>query len=143
MSSLAIAQRLDFMKNSLSLVRERPVLGYGTGSFAREYAALADRTGIWATDNPHNEYLLIAVQLGVIGLFMFLFLFFEQWRYSYRLAPEEKWLAQGLVVTMALGCLVNSFLLDFHEGHFYAYFTALLFSSLNGGGAAEDLPESS
>lgn len=125
-SATDVGLRLEWYVNSVELLQERPVLGYGTGSFVNEYGRLARRKGIVATENPHNEYLVIGVQLGGVGMVAFLLLFIAQWRQAGRLDPEEGRLAQALVVTMALGCLANSFLLDMQEGHFYAFFTALL-----------------
>ena len=44
---------------------------------------------------------------------------------------EKKYLAQGLVVLILIGCIFNSLLMDSRDGHFWAYFSALLFSDLS------------
>ena len=129
-SRTGVGYRLEFMKNSLRLWSQAPLIGHGTGSFPLEYALLANQLGVPATVNPHNEYLLIAVQTGIIGSGLFLGLLLMQLYYSRRLpAPWDK-LAQGLAVTMGVGCLLNSFLLDSLEGHFFALLTALCFAPL-------------
>lgn len=124
----SIALRLEFLKNGAILSLQNPILGGGTGSFEQAYRQLAKRTGIRFTNNPHNEYLMISVQWGALGLAIFLYLLYQQWRLSYKLNQENQWLAQGLVMSMVIGCLVNSLLLDFTEGHLYAYFTALFYA---------------
>lgn len=132
----SIGQRLDFAKTSLALFSRRPLWGYGTGSFEKEYKKMSQQMGTYKTDNPHNEYLLIAVQLGLIGLIMFIYLLAMQWKYS-RSLKSEIVLAKGFVLIMAIGSLLNSMLLDSGEGHFFAYFTAVLFASINSGAGKE------
>lgn len=123
-----VGLRLEFYNNSLELVMKRPVFGSGTGSFAGEYAALAGEKGIVATDNPHNEYLNLGVQLGLAGVGLFFVLLAVQWWAAGRMEDRQAMTARALIVAMALGCLANSFLMDSHEGNFYAFFSALFFS---------------
>lgn len=126
----SIGQRLIMWKTALRIIADHPVIGAGTGSFAGEYAKKTQGYPATPTGNPHNEYLLIAGQLGVTGLCGFLFLFYRQWRASIALSAPYGFAAQGLVLSMAVGCLFNSFLYDFGEGHFYAIFGGLMFSEL-------------
>ncbi len=88
-------------------------------------------TGKTETRNPHNEFLLITVQIGIAGLAALLWLFWLQWRLAPRLAsPLECHLARGLVLTMIIGCMLNSMLLDHTEGLLYAWLTGLLYAGL-------------
>lgn len=121
--------RLEFYRNTLGLIMRHPVLGGGTGSFIPEYAELAKEKALYPTNNPHNEFLLITTQVGLLGLVLLLMLGYRQWRMSYGLRPEYVAAAQGLVVTMAVGSLFNSLLLDSTEGHFYALLTGICFGS--------------
>ncbi len=130
-SHTSLGQRYQYFTKSLQLFASAPVIGHGTGSFGHQYAKLSESTTHTSTDNPHNEYLLIAVQTGSLGLALFLLLLAVQFKYSGRLVLREAWLAQGITLTMAVGCLFNSFLLDSTEGHFYAFFTALFFANLD------------
>jgi len=131
MASSSTGLRLDFYKNSLKLIAKHPILGTGTGSFAHSYNTLTQGTGTPAADNPHNEYLLIAAQLGLVGLAAFLFMGYRQWQIAGSLQPPYREAAQGLVIAMAAGCLFNSFLLDHSEGYFYVVVTGVLFSGFN------------
>ncbi|MGH8570830.1 MAG: O-antigen ligase family protein, partial [Gammaproteobacteria bacterium] len=80
--------RLEFYSNTLGLIMRHPVLGGGTGSFIPEYAELAKEKALYPTDNPHNEFLLITTQVGLLGLVLLLMLGYRQWRMSYGLRPE-------------------------------------------------------
>ena len=74
---------------------------------------------------------MIAAQLGVIGLLSFIWLLYSQYRLAGKLPPMYSRAAQGLVLAMAVGCLFNSFLRDHGEGHFFAIYAGLLFSSFS------------
>ena len=127
----SVGLRLEFYRNSLEIMRDHPVFGVGTGGFPKAYADQVKGTGMVPTPNPHNEYLLIAVQTGLVGLALLVCLFVLQLMLAQRLAtPLEAHLACGLVITMAVGCLFNSFLLDHTEGLLYAWLTGLLYGGL-------------
>lgn len=130
-ASTSAGYRMEFYRNTLTLIGKNPVFGTGTGSFPSAYAALVAGTGKTPSRNPHNEFMLITVQTGVIGLAAFLWLLWQQWRLAPQLpTPLERGLAQGLVVMMVIICLLNSALLDHTEGLLYAWLTALLYSGL-------------
>ncbi|MDE2681139.1 MAG: O-antigen ligase family protein, partial [Verrucomicrobiota bacterium] len=61
-------ERLQFYRNSLTLFSQAPVLGYGTGRFHEKYAEHVAGTKQVVTSNPHNEYLMVGVQSGLVGL---------------------------------------------------------------------------
>ncbi len=125
------AQRLEMYGTSLEIIREHPFFGVGTGGFPKAYAERASGNFIPDSRNPHNEYLLIAVHLGLPGLAALLCLFWMHWRLAPRLAsPLECQLARGLVLAIAAGCLFNSLLLDHTEGLLYAWLTGVLFAGL-------------
>lgn len=126
-------QRRGFYLNTLKIIGDHPVLGVGVGGFASAYAEKVRAPGILLTDNPHNEYLLVTVQLGVIGLAALLWLFVTQWRLAARLPTQrEILLAQGMVLAFMVGCLFNSFLTDYDEGVCFAWISGLLFSGVYG-----------
>lgn len=128
-TNTSMGQRLTFWKHSLTLISEHPWLGHGTGSYPIEYLKVASKTDI-ASSNPHNEYLMITVQIGIAGLSLFLAFLFSQYRYSLKLVNESKWLAQGVLVALATNSLFNSSILDFTEGHWFTAMIALCFATL-------------
>jgi O-antigen ligase len=127
----SIGLRLEYYRNSIAIVGDHPVAGAGTGSFPKAYAEKTRGTGVDQPGNPHNEYLLVAMQTGLIGLVLLFHLFWQHWRLAPRLAtPLETHLAHGLLVTIAVGCLFNSLLLDHTEGLLFAWMTGLLYGGL-------------
>ena len=120
--------------NALKVFLEDPWVGTGTGSY-KQAIKLKQKDFYNRTDhlkNPHSEYLNIAVQLGLLGLVSLLYLFSIQGFYSFKVQDkEQKYLAQGLVILILVGCTFNSSLMDARDGHFWAFFSALLFSNFN------------
>lgn len=126
----SIGLRLIMWQTASRIVLEHPIFGAGTGSFKDEYAKNDyDHSEVHSV-NPHNEYLLIAAQLGLIGLSGFLLLLYRQWILAKKLSYPYSVASQGLVLVMTVGCMFNSLLFDFGEGHFYAIFAGVLFSGL-------------
>lgn len=121
--------RMDFWVHSLGFIREAPLLGVGTGGYAARYKQLAveeNLTGGRVSDNPHNEYLLLASQQGLIGLALLLALWGVQWRDAERQSQERRDLTRALLLLIATGDMFNSFLLDNFEGHFYLLLSVAL-----------------
>lgn len=112
----SIGLRIAFAKHSYDLIIQRPWFGHGTGSFATEYT----KTGgpqLSANEcnlgDPHNSYLHLAVQIGLVGLAVFLLWLACQWRDSLRMSLADQRLGQGaLLVFATANCLVAAFVLN-------------------------------
>jgi O-antigen ligase len=124
------ALRYDFLRNSSQITLQSPLIGHGTGSFKFVYQEFVLNHAVhrYFSENPHNEYLMIAVQWGGLGLLLWLLLLFLLWRNTCDYPPLWQWQARGFVLAIIVGSLVNSLLLDTTEGHLFAYLTALFFS---------------
>jgi O-antigen ligase len=128
----SIGLRLEFYKNSLQIIRKNLYIGVGTGGFKKAYASQVKNTFMVKTDNPHNEYLMITVQLGFLGLCVLFFLFYSQWRLAARLPKTFDTLAaRGLLITIMSASLVTSTLFDHTERLLYFWMSAVLFAGLN------------
>jgi O-antigen ligase len=124
--------RLDYYTNTLAIIGDHPIVGVGTGGFDKAYGEKIRGTGMAHSNNPHNQYLLITAQLGVLGLALLLYLFITHWRMAGLLPTAlEQNLARGTLLTIASGSLFNSLLLDHAEGLFFAWMTGVLFAGLN------------
>ena len=128
----SIGLRLEFMKYGFQLFSERPVFGYGTGSFKSQYERLAEAKGLkHKTAHPHNEFLMTGVQTGLVGVGVLLYFIFCQFKYSLQLNPPYKNLGMGLSVLTFTACMGNSILLDHTSGVFHHLFYGSLFFSLD------------
>lgn len=130
-------KRLETWSNSLELIRERPLFGFGTGGFAAAYARQVEGTGMDPARHAESQYLDTAAQLGLVGFIALVGLFASQWQWAARLATcTETTLARGLVILMVIGCLFNPFLRDHSEALFYAWLSGLLYAGLRSGRGA-------
>jgi O-antigen ligase len=62
--------RFWFYQNTMQLLKKHWMVGAGTGDFPAEYAKINTLQSpiMPNTDNPHNQYLLVTSQFGMIGL---------------------------------------------------------------------------
>lgn len=128
-ASSSVGTRLGYYYQSLGLIAERPLLGYGTGGFSKAYASRSGGSESAPTENPHNQYLLVAVQGGVVGLSALLALFALAWKYCQNLQnPSDRNAGSGLVLIYAINSVYNSPLLDHAEGLFFAFMLSIWLS---------------
>ncbi len=81
--------RLRLAEHTLDMVRERPLLGHGVGSWLGEWRKRV-QPGLLISihTTPHDEYLLVASQLGLVGIALLLWLLGGQlWR-AWRAGPD-------------------------------------------------------
>ena len=64
--------RVDAWHDGALLFLERPLTGVGAGGFLQ---ARVDRFGVWL--DPHNLYIHVFAELGIIGGFIFFFMFLK------------------------------------------------------------------
>ncbi|MEN8167225.1 MAG: O-antigen ligase family protein [Pseudomonadota bacterium] len=118
--------------NTLEVIAKSPWFGHGSGSFAVEYDKVVAATGRGIhSDNPHNEYMHLWAQIGLIGFVLFAILLWQMWRQAPRLEPPYNRHGEILVAAMAIGCLFNSFLMDHGEGSFFVVLTGIYFAGLS------------
>lgn len=110
----AMGERVVYMRNALELALERPIFGYGTGAFREAYARKVEgrpgREGI-KTHDPHNAYLNLWVQHGIVGLLVFLALLASALRHP----ASQPYRLLGLAV-LAAWCVTSLF-----NGHFSTF----------------------
>jgi O-antigen ligase len=129
----SIGSRLHFWKRSAQWLAGHPLLGAGTGGWAEAFYQATEGDDPFmhnrARDHPHNEYVHMAVQLGPLGLALFVAMLVAGWRGAARLPVPYPDLARGFVLAFAIGCLFSDFLRDSTEGHLWALLGGALFSA--------------
>lgn len=125
----SIGARVIFAKNTLSLIKDRPLLGYGTSSFKTTYGAYAaarysDWRGV-VTSDPHNQYLFVWLENGLMGLLLFFAYIYSAIRQGLNNQPYGAMAASFLVAVCATS-LFNSHFKTFPEGNLLAFFIGIL-----------------
>jgi len=105
--------RVIFWQNTLSILQDTPLTGHGLKSMALEYKKEISGKSGWEstiTRDPHNQYLLILVEQGAVGLIIFFCFIF----YCVKQKPERIYTHIGRSVLLVW--LGNSMF----NGHFSA-----------------------
>ena len=117
----SLGQRLAYWEASLAWIQRAPLLGNGTGSTKRLFAAeAAGKEGAWseAVRNPHNQTLYVAVQWGLVGSLLLYSMWFIHLS-LFRGTSFVAWIGACIVLQNMLSSLLNSHLFDFAEGWIY------------------------
>jgi len=68
--------RVAIIKDSLKMVVQRPVLGWGLGTFSVVYPSFRSFYSIFWVNEAHNDLVQMLVECGILGfILMFIFLF--------------------------------------------------------------------
>lgn len=116
-------QHLEFLRKSLTFIREAPFIGHGTGSIADLFRrAASTQTGAAgvATVNPHNQIFGVTIQLGLVGAAILLAMWIAHYL-LFRTAGWIAWCGTVVVVDNVVSSLVHSHLFDFTHGWLYVF----------------------
>ncbi len=123
--------RLDLWNTALQAIGEHPVAGSGVGSWSTQFNRLQREKDpahidIAGNGNPHQEFLLWGVQLGIPGILLFAALLFSMWRDTLKMATPYARAAQSTLLALAVACLFNSSVYDAQIGDFFCILIGLL-----------------
>lgn len=124
----SIGMRFEFAQKSLQLIGERPIAGFGTGSYSREFCRVAS-TPLWCQVghyNPHNQFLFFGVQLGLLGVLALLGWIATAAYVLLRVPASERTGGFVLLTTFVIHSLLDSPLYINTEGVWYPLGLGLL-----------------
>lgn len=128
--STSSGTRLNLWHRSLQSIAENPWRGTGVGSWNQEFNRLEARHApasfVRITGNPHQEYLLWGVELGMLGIALLCTVLLALYRDSLRLEQSARRATQSILAALALACLFNSALYDALIGDFFCVALALV-----------------
>ena len=116
--------------NSWDVIKKNPIIGVGTGDFPSEYKKINQINSPFlnSVTNPHNMYILVLTQLGLIGLVSMLSIFYYQIKLSFS-ASSRFYRDVGLALPLLF--LVLMFSDSYILGHFttlvYIFFSSFLY----------------
>jgi O-antigen ligase len=123
--------RLHAWRRSLQAIVEQPLTGHGVGSWTQSVKRIegADASKVFGSSpssNPHQEFLLWGVELGIGGTLLLLFLVAALVRDALRFAVPVRRATLSVVAVMVVGCMFNSSLYDALIGDFFCVTLGLL-----------------
>lgn len=124
----SVGTRIALMINSVELIKQNILYGVGTGDLLQEYAKINEKSKYRTpVMHPHNMYLLMMIEFGIIGLFVLLFLFATKIKISCLIEDEFQNFRFGFIVLFLVVMLSNSYLYTHHTMVLYIFFTSFLF----------------
>ena len=126
----SVGQRISYVANSWKVIVKNPIIGIGTGDFVTEYNKINRiyTPEVSETTNPHNMYILILMQIGLIGLVSFLSIFYYQIKWSYY--SKNKFFKDVGLTLPTLFLLImwsDSYLLGHYTTLMYIFFSSFLY----------------
>lgn len=108
----SIGFRYLWLKHGLNVLKKKPVLGYGAGSFkSTMYESLKKENLLYKKDlltqNPHNEFVSIIAQTGLIGFLLLLGFFYYFFKYL-----KESDIGLAVFFLVFISCFFNSVFFD-------------------------------
>jgi O-antigen ligase len=102
----SLGLRVEFAHNTLKIIEQAPVLGHGTGSFRANY------DGGRASHNPHNDFLWLWSEVGLLGPLGLLAVLAALVLSARELSKAQSTTVQAVALSMLIGTLGNSFFTD-------------------------------
>ncbi|MDB5846204.1 MAG: O-antigen polymerase [Polaromonas sp.] len=123
--------RLELWSTALETISAHPLAGTGIGSWSTQFNRLEREKNpahidITGNGNPHQEFLLWGVQLGIPGILLFTGLLVSMWRDTLKMATPCARALQSTLLALVVSCLFNSSLYDAQIGDFFCVLIGLL-----------------
>jgi len=125
--------RISSAINSWSIIKEHPVIGVGTGDYKNEFIKASIKNNLKLEDklvihNPHNMYVLILVQFGLLGLAAMLYLFYAQIKIAINSNEEfVKKIGIALPLLYLLIMLSDSYLMVHMTGLLFIFISSFVY----------------
>lgn len=110
--AVSVNSRIDLWKKAVKMIADYPILGAGPGT----YVSLIDRYSndpIPNTSYPHNSFLHMATEIGLLGLAAYLWILFKLFKTIFKqskanIANDQKYILLGLSAGL-MAFLIQSF----------------------------------
>ena len=127
----SMGQRIVFTKNTLDMIKNAPFIGVGTGDFPTAYIKinLTNSPAVKSTVQPHNMYLYVQAQLGLLGLASFFWIFYVQFRIA---ATSKDLFVHNVGIALPFLFLIimlsDTYLLGHFTSNLFILFSSFLYS---------------
>lgn len=114
-------QRLFYWQTSLQAIAEKPLLGYGPGSWNMQYRRFEGgrSPNSLTVSDPHQLFLLWAVEGGLVGLVLLSAVFLAIYRRSHALEKCDARTLQSILAALIISGMFNSMIFGIGMGDFF------------------------
>ena len=121
--------RIIMWKNTIQMIKTRPLLGYGTGGFEQGYTSVHKNDKQFLSHDPHNQFLKILTEYGTVGMLIFI-AFIVSFFFQSVQQPFYT-LGIGVLLAWSFTSMCSSHFSTFTEGRFLFLWCAIMLSPLN------------
>jgi O-antigen ligase len=122
-------ERLVYWQTSLKAITEKPFFGSGSGGWNAEFQRLTNHKlnqSFYNVDNPHQMFLLWAVEGGLIGLTLLLGVFVSIYLWSKTLASSDARSLQSALAALVVAGLTTSTIYGIGMGDYFCMLIGIL-----------------
>jgi O-antigen ligase len=124
----SVQERFIFMGDALKIVKDNLLLGVGGGGWDAEYRRY--RTFLYFTTEVHNHYLQVMVENGLLGFFVYIFIWILLLYNLYKRITENKRLVNKTIFILVISIFLHSFI-DFDLTYPLFYFLLWIFIGIS------------
>ncbi len=104
----SIKWRADIANKIIPLFQARPYLGYGYGSFSKVWDYNKGVENLFDnTSEAHNDYLKVAFESGLIGLFLYLCIFVTLMYHEFKTLLSGRWIHFSFILSILIYLIMS------------------------------------
>jgi len=129
--------RIAIYRNAIQMIKASPIIGHGANTFDKnykQYKEIPEYRGIVTADRiyAHNNFLHMAGEIGLLGLFFFLWFLYKLFKENSRIYKEQDDYFCKIVSISLIACLIAFLVNGLTESSLYYSRVALIFWYLAG-----------
>ena len=118
----SLGKRLELWNTYIKKIKDNKILGTGLGS-----VSYFKKTDITISENPHNYYLFVMTEFGIVGLLLLVNIFITMIEEYFR-SKEKNILKIIFPIMILLSLCANDYLFIYNTLAFFGLFSYLLYS---------------
>jgi O-antigen ligase len=122
-------ERLVYWQTSLKAIAEKPIFGSGSGGWNAEFQRLTNHKlnqSFYNVDNPHQMFLLWAVEGGLIGLSLLVGVFISIYMWSRTLSASDARSLQTALAALVVAGMTTSTIYGIGMGDYFCVLIGIL-----------------
>ena len=124
----SLGQRYLLIKNSIKLISERPVFGCGANKFELIYNKRFQNQRDNIIKHPHNNFIFILIELGLVGLLFLLSIFYFHLK-QFWMSKEKTFMAFLLPTFFLFIMLFDNYFLNHNTLTLFCLFSFIFYSN--------------
>ena len=122
----SIGKRYLYAKNSILLIKQKPIFGYGPNQFQKVYKDYFSTNP--SVNHPHNNFIFILTELGLVGLIFVLYIFYCQIKLFFR-NNKKRALELIFPIFFLFIMLFDNYFINHNTLVFFCLFSFLIYSN--------------